>query len=375
MSQLASAGRSYYRVACFLLFFIAAAASFHGFYSKWHFREQGAAGASNPVNRFEFEKMVDGTAERPFAYRRLLPDLANGIDRAAPQSLKSALAVHAGLIATFIDSPLIRDPAYELRYLVVYAASFLFALLAVFAMYLACRAVHAPPAAAVISSVAFILLFPYFLSIGGYFYDYPELLFLALAVWMAARFRWWWLVPIVALGTWNKESFLLFVPALYPLIRVRHSRLAASLGGGVLCAVSIAVYLPIRAHFAGNPGGTVLMHWSDQLHFFAHPRNVLLGVDKTYGVPTLAIATLLPVAFIVWTVWRAWPQLPMPIRRHGQIAAAINIPLYLLFCMPGELRDLSMLFVFFVLAMAANLTQWLVSGARDAAEPASLRIG
>jgi hypothetical protein len=81
-------------------------------------------------------------------------------------------------------------------------------------MYLVCKSVGYAPATAALSAIVMILLMPYFLSVGGYLYDYPELAFLALAVWMALNFDWWWMIPVVALATWNKESFLAFIPAL-----------------------------------------------------------------------------------------------------------------------------------------------------------------
>ena len=45
-------------------------------------------------------------------------------------------------------------------------------------------------------------------------------------------------------------------------------------------------------------------------------------------------------------------------QRHAQIAAAINLPLYVLFCAPGELRNLSMLYVVLLVVLATNLEEW-----------------
>ncbi len=58
-------------------------------------------------------------------------------------------------------------------------------------------------------------------------------------------------------------------------------------------------------------------------------------------------------------VWRAWPHLPRAVQRHAQIAAAINIPLYLLACSPGELRDLSSPYTVFPPVVASNLGEWI----------------
>src|SRR6185437_13156287 len=68
------------RMLLVAVYFLAAAASFSGYFSKWHFRDDMPA-ASLP-------KMLDGTADRPYVYRQLLPAIANGIERALPVQLK-----------------------------------------------------------------------------------------------------------------------------------------------------------------------------------------------------------------------------------------------------------------------------------------------
>jgi hypothetical protein len=337
-----------------------ASASFSGYYDKWHFGEEGVAG-EDP--RFHFEMMVDGTAHRPYVYRQLLPTAADWMDRAVPASIKTWLYGHQALGTeaaqdAFFDSATAENPVYFFRYLLVYLATFGFALLGLYAMQMVCRAVQVPLPAAVIAPTIVLLLVPYLQSCGGYFYDYPELAFFALAAWIALKFDWWWILPIAVLGTWNKESFVLFVPTLYPLLRRRSSRLNAGLGIGVLFLACLAVYLSVRSGFAHNPGGALEVHWRDHVEYFMHPRNLLFGAEKTYGVQTPKAYTLGPILLLAWTVVRAWPRLPREVRRHGQIAAAINLPLYFLFCWPGELRDLSLLYVVFLLVVARSLSEW-----------------
>ena len=257
MIQKPLASRVYFRVCCFVVYFVVASASFSGYYDKWHFGEEGVAG-EDP--RFHFEMMVDGTAHRPYVYRQLLPTAANWMDRAVPASIKTWLYGHQTLGTeaaqdAFFDSATAENPVYFFRYLLVYLATFGFALLGLYAMQMVCRAVQVPLPAAVIAPTIVLLLVPYLQSCGGYFYDYPELAFFALAAWFALKFDWWWILPIAVLGTWNKESFVLFVPTLYPLLRRRSSRLNAGLGIGVLFLACLAVYLSVRSGFAHNPGG------------------------------------------------------------------------------------------------------------------------
>jgi hypothetical protein len=361
----------YYHVCCFVLFAVAASISFNGYYQKYHFGEYGA----HPNLRFGFQQMVDGTAYRPFVYRQLLPDVANWVDAITPQSAKDWWFTPRARRYTppvppandIFESPVARSQTYFVRYLVMYIATFLFALLAVYAMHLVCKAMEMSPVVAVFAPIMLILLVPYVQSRGGTCYDFPELAFFALSVWIALKFDWWWIIPVAALGTWNKESFLFFIPSLYPIFRQRTSRLGALLGVGVLCLICLAVYYPIHLHFAHNPGGTAEIHLHEHLHSYLHPRHFLYGgwpLEETYGIMLPSTFTVMPMALLVWTAWRGWGHLPQVMRRHGKIAAAINLPLYLIFGFPGELRTLSLLYITFLLVLAANLSEWLAESMR-----------
>jgi hypothetical protein len=359
MNQKAFASKLYYGSCCFVLFFVAAAASFNGYYDKWHFRE---AGTSASMQGASFDAMVDGTAARPFVYRQLLPILANWIDLRVPEQTKDRLFAAkspggAPLRERLFSSPVAQSRAYFLRYWIVYAAVFLFAWISVYAMYLLCKSVGYAPATAALSAIVMVLLMPFFMSGGGYLYDYPELAFFALAAWMALNFDWWWMIPVAALAAWNKESFLLFIPALYPLLRRRSSRINALAGTGVLGLTCAAVYCVLRSHFQNNPGGTVAVHLMEQIQTIPHPSN-MFSPETTYGMTSIRSFNPLSVALIAWTLWRGWRSLPRAIQRHAQIAAVINFPLYFLFCNPGELRNFSLLYITFLLLLAANLTTW-----------------
>jgi hypothetical protein len=356
-SRKAWRSKLYSRICRLVLFFIAASASFSGYYQKWHFAEADVPGDDSYAS---IETMLDGTAHRPSVYRRLLPATANWLDRTVPQALKTSLDNRQAsdddkLLYAISASPTASNPQYSFRYLALYAETFLFALLAVYAMYLVCAALDVPSPSASFAPVILILLVPYLMAGGGFFYDYSELAFFALAVWAALRLRWWWLIPITALGTWNKETFLLFILTLYPLLRRNVPALAAALRTVALCTVSLAVLIPIRLRFAHNPGGDQGWSWLGQLHFLFNLRNLFFAAEETYGVRMLCAFTLLPIALLVWTAIRGWKHLAPALQQHARIAAAINLPLYLVFCNPGEMRNLSMLYIALLLLLAANL--------------------
>lgn len=353
--------RLFHGMCLFVLFAVASAASFSAFYEKWHFREPGGRG-DDPVAGFD--EMIDGTANRPYVYRQLLPYVANrlvhalpieAISRRVPERAKQKISVAFNL----------QSKLHPVQYLIVYVLTYLSALLATYALYLVCRAADLPPPAAVFSSVIFLLLFPLIGVKGGYFFDYPELLFMATAGWIALRFDWWWIVPVAALGAWNKESFLLFTFALYPMLRRRNSRMVSALGVAVSAATCALVYLPIRLHFAHNPGGAVEWHWKEQIGFYLHPFALDTWIDRTYDLMFPALSSPLSTLLLIWMVWRAWRHLPLWLKRHAQIAAIINVPLYVLFCQPGEYRDLSLLFISLLLIIGISLQGWMERFGRD----------
>lgn len=360
--------RHYYQVCCLLLFLLAASASSNEFYRRTHFSEAHWPGASQ---RATFEGMINGTAYRPYVYRQLLPDFVNWLNRITPTAVKTyfyhrQMNLSASYISALTTSTVAWDPNYFFRYLLLYLCTYFSAFVAVCAMYLVCRALDLPNPACVFASAVVILLVPYVMSGGGYFYDFPELAFFALTFWAALKFDWYWMIPLVLLGTWNKESFLFFIVTLYPILRQKSPRTNTLLQTAVLGTVSTAVVLWLRWRFAGNPGSTVYYWLPDEFGLLMHPRYLVLATREVYGIPMMMGNTVGPILMIIWTVWRAWKHLPLAIKRHIQIAAILNLPLYLLFVQPGKLRDLSMLYITLLIVIAVNLKLWMSDvGLRD----------
>jgi hypothetical protein len=353
--------RLYHCAITFFLLFIAAAAAFNGFYDKWHFREPGVNYA---MPRASFEAIIEGTADRPYVYRQLLPALTNWIDSGIPAETKERLLSPHGYNLNFvlnkvIASPLAQNPVYGLRYRILYFLCFGFTLLAAIALYLALKAAGNPQPVALITTIGFLLFMPWILSVGGYYYDFPELAFFALGFWIAQRFQWWWLIPLVILATWNKESFLLSIPLFLPLLRQRLSLFMSVLATGILGLASLAEYFYIHNRFRLNGGSTVEIHFAQQFEFRHHLLRSLFDLDITYGLLTFSISSLLLLGFIAWTAWRGWPLLSKAHRQYILLAFFINLPLFYLFGQAGELRGFSMVYVGFTLLLAANIGQWL----------------
>ncbi len=312
-------------VALLLLSCAIAGASFSGYMQKWGFRNDA---------RLSLKAHFDGTAERPFAYRRLFVDIADAV---APQ-------------------PTATDPHEVERVRIVYALTFASLLLLLWSGYRLLRDSGFSNLVAYAASAAIVLLFPMIQAQGGYWYDFAETAFFCLFLVAARRGSWPVMLLIAAIGAWNKESVLFFTLTAWPLLREERSRRFATLSIGAAATVAGIVYAWQRVRFAGRGGGATEFHLWDQWRFFTRPVDWLLP-DWTYGLPlphALGIVSLGAIAGLVYT---GWAPLPAVWRAHARIAAAVNLPLFLLFCAAGEARNLSMLFPTLLLLIAIAIRQ------------------
>lgn len=351
------------------LYVLVAAASFCGFFAKYAFRDDSVHDS--------MVRMLDATADRPYVYRQLLPYAANLVEKAMPadfgghlvEHLQQDYPKHNWLANTYARATDARNPAYMLRYYLVYFMDFAPLLMGMLMLRAVCLELTGHVAAATLAPLAFALAMP-----AGNFWDFPELLFMALAVWLAARGKWLWLIALTPLATLNKESFLFFAVCLYPFLRerlaVRHA--FAVVGACVLAAGAVNVVL--KARYAGNPGDVAQFNLMTNLRFFADPRSYLLS-DWTYGIP-LPKGFNIVILFVLFTIVRAgWKRLPRAVRQHALIACAINVPLYLLFGWGDEVRALSMINVTAALLLCEGIAVYMQNARRSAPTLTSVQEG
>jgi hypothetical protein len=336
-------------------FWLAAAAGFSGFIGKWSLRDGHA--------EFGIEQMLAGTADKPYVYRRLVPLVADFAERLAPIEVKERVVarLHPAEIYMLVRPPSSLDAGF--RYVVVYYFSFLALFASLFLLRriaLDAGAGHLP---ATLASMSFALAFPFLQTMGGFYYDSVELLFFAVAFLAASRGRGWLLVLLAVPATLNKESFFFFIPALYPVLRARLSgRGALAVVAGAIVSAGL-VNVAMKLRFYDAPGGAAaFFQLFENLERYFQPSWYAM-LELTYGVlgPEGAFfGTLLLVTAIVV---RGWPDCPPAIRQHALLALAINLPLFLVFSLVGELRNLSLLFIAFVVLGALAIKKGAASSA------------
>lgn len=347
----------------FLLFIYAtiAAASLNAFYQKWGLRDD----YSNWIERrYTMTAMLDGTAYRPFVYKQLLPIAANFFDRLLPEDLKdriiSGLVHYNGKLKTKLNVDPVSQRAYVIRYHFVYYACFAFLFASLFVMRTMCRDLGFGTLESTLAPPLFVLTLPYFASYGGFYYDFPEVFFLAAAFLLAYRGQWVPLIPLAALAALNKESFLFYGVALFPVLRARLSTQKSVAVIAAMVAVAGAVHLWQRATFAGNPGAPFENWILDSYYYYTNVRNLFL-FEVNYGVVTPQAYSLFMFTLIAFLVAGAWRNLPLLVKRHTLLVFAINVPLVIVFCGAGEMRNFSLCYMALMLLMAQNLSNWIAS--------------
>ena len=322
-----------------IVIYIVAAASFNGFFVKWAF--------CDTEKKYSFEMMFDETAHRPFVHRQLMIDVAKGITTLIPDKPKARLETHFlkhNEIESHYGMTKI-DSRYIIEYNLVYWECFICLLAAMFLWRKIFTELTGSKIAGTLTACCFAILFPIFETVGGYFYDLGELMFFALATFFACRGNWLALIIISPFAEYNKESFLFFVLTMFPLLAVKIGNKKAAVTVIVSAFISGCVYLYVSNLYAGNPGGSTEFHLTDHIENLLHGWT---GFEITYGV-FIGQGMFLPhVLLVAWIFKNSWNNLPKQWKDHIKLAAAINIPLYLLFCADGELRNLSMLYTSFM---------------------------
>lgn len=340
-----------------IIYAVVAAAAFHGYYTKWRM--------SDLVPAQSLVAMLDGTAERPFVYRQLLPQAATLVEQALPQSIRADIERRLNSAEGGLRPPIGAEATkqgYAVRYRIVYYATFLSLFLALFVLRSVCLSIGVSQPAATAAPAIFALMIPILQTRGGYFYDLPEVLAFALAARLALGGHIVLLLLLAIPAAANKESFLFYCLTLPPLLMVRLSFRNAVATALAAAFVSGLTYLAIRLAYAENSGQNAILQLFNNALFYANPLNLFL-FDQTYGLPLFKGYGIVVFSWFAVLMAYGWRVVPACIQRHLMLAAVINVPLLLLFCAEGEVRNLSMLYVAIVALIAGALHRWLAAGA------------
>lgn len=321
-----------------VIFWITAAASFSGFMGKWGFRDT--------AERFGIEQMLDGTATKPFVYRQLAPLIAEGLIHITPEKVKAIIVNKIKPEETFSKVSTQLDINHKFKYNIIYYLSFLSVFFSLFILRKILLYFNCSPIASMFAPAIFILSVPYIQTYGGYYYDNLDILFMSAAFLCALRKKNILLFCLIIPATLNKEVFFFFLPTLYPFIRDKLSfKKAVALSGSTILLAGI-VNVIVKKIYVANPGGVAIFQLFNNLKGYINPLTYL-KFEMTYGIIGPKKMSFISIAIILTVFCSAWKYCSNPLKKHILFVACINLPLFLLFCATGELRNLSLFFVSF----------------------------
>ena len=279
-------------------------------------------------------------------HRQLIPQISKTIGESIPtdtrEKLSKNLISKEHIEKRYSQSKI--SPEYVIEYYLTYIICFLLFFAAIWILRLLLFEIVQDKISATAGALLFALIFPYFEVLGGYYYDIGEVFFMSLATLLAVRKKIFALFILVPLAEFNKESFLFFTATLFPIIS-KHYDLKKSVGI-TFCLMFLAglAYLYVRQFFLNNPGDAA--DWRLVEHF----ENIFdissyFLTDSIYGLPLGARMFLPYILIVLWLIKNFWHKLSDCWKNHAKMALLINGVLYFMFVVPGELRDLSMLYI------------------------------
>jgi hypothetical protein len=353
------------REAFILLIYMAVAASVVNIFMQ-------ARSFCEGIATFSLSHMLDGSAERPWVYRRLVPIITNQAVNLIPSEQRAAFAdeylskyrlkelYFAKSRETIGDVNLPLDEwtaEYSIKFHAVYCIIFLSLIGSLYCLRAITNTTCQPTnTLAPFLPALFVLLFPISFDIGGYYYDFVGLFFLCLLLLTALRRNyslWMLLLPLAVL---NKESNIL-VPMLYAPVLLSYCdkwRWRVFLIIGFFA--SLAIFFFVREQYSQNTGTPVDWQLWPNIHFLLTLKNYFLWDDLFAPmIPFPRGFNLLLVAVLASLVFWQWRQNPGYARGLLAVGLLVNIPLFIMFGTLDEMRNLSFLFIPIYLLAARSL--------------------
>ncbi len=312
--------------------------------SYWIFLR--APGVTKNPEKASYAALLHGTADRPYAYRCVLPTVCRALEAALPAGLHERLTEQ---VARRGGAWLHTRIGIEREDIVLALISFALSYACFVGFALAVRSLtltlyRAPDGFAELASLVAVGLLPALFRYNSYLYDAATLLLFTWALVMLARGWWSAYLPLFFLAALNKETavVLILLFALYDFGQRRVSWTRYVLLGAAQVAIYLAVKLLVNHLFAGNGGALVEFHLGRNL-------TKLQAMDMTTAVAWGALLLL--------TVHR-WGDKPTFLRA----GVWMLVPLAGLAGFLGwfdELRGYYEVYPVFLLLMGHSVAGWL----------------
>ena len=268
-------------------------------------------------------RALEGTAERPFIYRILVPWLARVTAPAIPQSIAAQITHLPHPVQKTFNA--LREGGYDRQAAIVLLLMFLSLVGFAYAQqnFLTELGMVSPQEQFALPLLAQIFILP-FTIFFGYIYDLPQLFLVTLGLLFMLRGEWAMYLLTLALACLNKETTLLLIAVFffYYLRRLPLQTFIKLLTVQLLIFSAIRIVLMVL--FRNNPGSPLLMtlmvHYEQYREF---PPAILIN-----------LAFFLPLVFLSLRGW----ERKHPFLRAGSVMFVALFLMYFIAGMPVEFR-------------------------------------
>jgi hypothetical protein len=291
--------------------------------SAWIFYAYLAVTQMGTFEPAKLSRLLEGTAERPYVYRQLMPLLARSLSPVIPQALAEMLSSAPFPIRKTFEA--LSEGGYHRAAAVVLTLIFFSLVGFAYAQryFLTTLGLTSSSEQLSLPLLAQVMILP-FTIFFGYIYDLPQVLLLTLCLAFLLERRWPGYFIALALASLNKETTVLVIPVfiIYYWSRLpRRTFITLLLAQGGVYAVLRFVLLYL---YRDNPGTPMLitlrMHYEQ---YVAYPPSVLI--------------TLVFFAPLIYLMLRGWKH-KHPFLRAGFVMFVMLLGLFFLAGMPVEFR-------------------------------------
>lgn len=343
-----------YAILIALFYSIAASQAIQSFSYKW---------TTIAVHKqYSLDKVFEGTAPKPYAYRILIPSVINGVIDYAPdhwllpilKRSKNTLSATIGIESEKINDKI--ATSYGLTLLL----DFFLLVFTLFTLRELTKKILSIGGALnkLIADVAPIL-FALMLSISyrvynGFVYDHFELFALSAYVLFSWEKRWGPSIFILALAILNKETAIFFPLFGLAISYARNQDYQPKNDGWKFLAEFVVVivgFVFVRYLLRNHPGGSVEWHAIGNLDFWLSTTPLsAMTTPHLQVIPLPKPTNIIIFLPIFYSIFGFWIKKPSVVKITLLLSACINLPLFFIFSYRDEFRNLSLMFPFLYLA-------------------------
>jgi hypothetical protein len=312
--------------------------------------------------RHSFQAMLDGTAHKPFVYRSLWPSVVNNLEPLLPTDLHESLSekIAPRLKEKFVD-PLLyfygsripglyerinsswRTSGYRVKYVLTVSIMWLAFFSTLLIIHHLGKKAGGEAKINEVVPVGYALVIPTMFLNGGFFYDFIEQFFMALALLMVLNKNVIGLFVVILLSQLNKETTVLLPIIILPVIMHNFGNKKGMALAGLLVAICSAIYAMVVTKMSANPGVSAEWHLFDNIAFWSTSANYFKTADMHaigINLPRMSLPVFLLILLLGGVFWGAKKAL----RSSALIGVVILLPLMATYGFRDEFRAVAMIF-------------------------------